>query len=266
MIKYKHYSLFGGNRMEKPIVFISHITEEKEMALELKQLIEESFLGMLSVFVSSDENSISSGSRWLDNITSALGNCAIELILCSPKSVKRPWINFEAGAGWIREIPVIPLCHSGMEPSSLPVPLNLLQAAKISEMSNLKLIFPVLASAIGAKCPNVMFDDFIDKMKELERKYSFWNENNSSLNKFYCKYPQIFEFIKNGNTSVKLRDTEIKELEEILKPFIDRNYVSLLRTGNLEITGKGMRCSVDITSSQKYKDLFLDKACKFCNN
>ena len=137
--------------MEKPIVFISHITEEKEMALELKQLIEESFLGMLSVFVSSDENSISSGSRWLDNITSALGSCAIELILCSPKSVKRPWINFEAGAGWVREIPVIPLCHSGMEPSSLPVPLNLLQAAKISEMPNLKLIFPVLASAIGAK-------------------------------------------------------------------------------------------------------------------
>lgn len=29
--------------MKKPIVFISHITEEKEMALELKQLIEESF-------------------------------------------------------------------------------------------------------------------------------------------------------------------------------------------------------------------------------
>lgn len=252
--------------MKKPIVFISHITEEKEMALELKQLIEESFLGMLSVFVSSDENSISSGSRWLDNITSALGNCAIELILCSPNSVKRPWINFEAGAGWVREIPVIPLCHSGMEPSSLPVPLNLLQAAKISEMSNLKLIFPVLAGAIGAMCPNVVFDDFIDKMKKLERKYSFWNEINFALNKLYCDYPHIFEFIKNGNTLVKLRDTEIKELEEILKPFIDRNYVSLLRTGDWELADKGMRYNVTITVSQKYMDLFLDKECIFYNN
>lgn len=99
--------------MDKPVVFISHITEEKEMAMELKKLIEESFLGMLDVFVSSDENSISSGSKWLDNITSALSSCAIELILCSPNSVKRPWINFEAGAGWVRDIPVIPLCHSG---------------------------------------------------------------------------------------------------------------------------------------------------------
>lgn len=252
--------------MEKPIVFISHITEEKEMALELKQLIEESFLGMLSVFVSSDENSISSGSRWLDNITSALGSCAIELILCSPKSVKRPWINFEAGAGWVREIPVIPLCHSGMEPSSLPVPLNLLQAAKISEMPNLKLIFPVLASAIGAKCPNIMFDDFIDKMKKLERRYSFWNEINLGLNQIYSNYPQIFELIKNGSALVKLRDMEIKELEEVLKPFIDRNYVSLLRTGDWELANQGMRYSVAITSSQEYKDLFLDKECKFYNS
>lgn len=252
--------------MEKPIVFISHITEEKEMALELKSLIEESFLGMISVFVSSDENSISSGSKWLDNITSALGNCAIELILCSPNSVKRQWINFEAGAGWVREIPVIPLCHSGMEPSLLPVPLNLLQAAKISEISNLKLIFPVLASSIGAKCPNVALDDFINKMKELERKYSFWKEVNSSLAQLYSNYPQIFELIKTDNILVKLRDTEIKELEEILKPFIERNYVSLLRTGDWELASQGMRYSIAITSYQKYKDLFLNKDCEFYNN
>lgn len=251
--------------MEKPIVFISHITEEKEMALELKKLIEESFLGMLSVFVSSDENSISSGSRWLDNITSALGNCAIELILCSPKSVKRPWINFEAGAGWVREIPVIPLCHSGMEPSLLPIPLNLLQAAKISEISNLKLIFPVLANSIGAKCPNVAFDDFINKMKDLEREYSFWNEINFSLDQLYSNYPQIFELNKTSKALVKLRDAEIKELEKILKPFIDRKYVSLLRTGDWELANQGMRYDVAIIFSQEYMDLFSDKNCKFYN-
>ena len=55
--------------MDKPIVFISHITEEAELALKLKELIESSFLEMIEVFVSSDETSISAGSRWLDNIT-----------------------------------------------------------------------------------------------------------------------------------------------------------------------------------------------------
>lgn len=31
--------------MDKPIIFISHITEEKELALEIKELLEESFFG-----------------------------------------------------------------------------------------------------------------------------------------------------------------------------------------------------------------------------
>jgi TIR domain len=81
--------------MSKSIVFISHITEEKPIAIAFKDLIETSFLGMIDVFVSSDENSISTGQRWLDNITTALKECSIEIILCSPKSVSRPWINFE---------------------------------------------------------------------------------------------------------------------------------------------------------------------------
>lgn len=150
--------------MDKPIIFISHITEEKELALELKQLLEEKFLGMIEIFVSSDEESIALGTRWLDNISNALGSCAIELILCSPQSVKRPWINFEAGAGWIRNISVVPLCHSGMEPSKLPIPLNLLQAIRLSEVSGLKLLLPLIANAIGSAEPKVDFSDFVNKV------------------------------------------------------------------------------------------------------
>ena len=176
--------------MEKPIVFISHITEEAELALKLKDLIESSFLGMIEVFVSSDETSISAGARWLDNITESLSNCSIELILCSPKSVTRPWINFEAGAGWVRNIPVIPLCHSGMEPAKLPVPLNLLQAAKVSEISSLKLIFPVLGQAIGAKTPNIDFSDFVDSVISFERKYML----GENIKKFFS--------ITNGDMAV----------------------------------------------------------------
>lgn len=116
--------------MTKKIVFISHVTEEKELAIKTKELIETSFLGMIEVFVSSDEHNVSLGQKWLDNITNSLKTCAIEIILCSPKSISRPWINFEAGACWIRDIPVIPFCHSGMIPSKLPMPLNLLRNCK----------------------------------------------------------------------------------------------------------------------------------------
>ena len=154
--------------MQKPLVFISHITEEKEIALALKRLVESTFLNMIEVFVSSDPTSIKLGRKWLDEITHALKKCAVEIILASPEAVECPWINFEGGSGWIRDIPVIPLCHSGMVPSKLPAPLGSLQAATATEESQLKLIFPVLAEAVGCKLPEIDFSPFISVVKEFE--------------------------------------------------------------------------------------------------
>jgi hypothetical protein len=155
---------------QKALVFISHITEEKELAVAFKSLIEEAFLGMIEVFVSSSPSGIEMGRRWLEKITSALKSCAVEIILTSPESVKRPWINFEAGAGWIRDIPVIPLCHSGMTPNMLPPPLSQLQAALASDETKLELVFPVLANAIGCAVPEVDFSGFVARVKSFEKE------------------------------------------------------------------------------------------------
>jgi hypothetical protein len=196
--------------MSKPIVFISHISDEKEIAIAFKDLVEESFLELIDVFVSSDEYSISLGQKWLDNITTALKNCSVEIILCSPKSVGRPWINFEAGSAWIRDIPVIPLCHSGMKPSALPVPLNLLQAASASEISSLKLIFPVLARAIGSQVPKVDFSEFVEKVKEFENNYTFWNEVNKYFNDLNSWNSQVINYLKEHQViPCQLKETEI---------------------------------------------------------
>lgn len=246
--------------MDKPVVFISHITEEKEMAMELKKLIEESFLGMLDVFVSSDENSISSGSKWLDNITSALSSCAIELILCSPNSVKRPWINFEAGAGWVRDIPVIPLCHSGMKPSKLPVPINSLQAAEITEAASLRLIFPVLASAIGCKCPKVDFTEFTDKMKEFEEKYSFWDEAEVYFKKIKERCPGTLEKLGVGEpVGFMIPEMDMKDFFAMFDFFTKRGYINVMKDGNLSITDKGLLNGVQVLAQDKCPEL-IEKA------
>lgn len=76
-----------GNK--KPILFISHISEEKEAASLLKDFFEHAFLGAIEVFVSSNEKSITYGARWLDRITNALQSCDTMLVLCSAKSVQR---------------------------------------------------------------------------------------------------------------------------------------------------------------------------------
>lgn len=251
--------------MEKPIVFISHITEEAELAKELKQLLEESFLGMLEIFVSSDEGSLSAGTRWLDDITHSLSNCKVELILCSEKSIKRPWINFEAGAGWVRQIPVIPLCHSGMEPSKLPIPLNMLQAAKLSEVSSLKLVLPVLAEAINSKTPNIDFTEFIEKVKLFEEKYVFWDKCNDYFNKLEGILPGIKNaIIKNQNIRTELPEYSIVEINKLMDSFfIPNNILNFKRTGNVAMTSQGTFYSCEILLTAKTKAIVSDVRFKY---
>lgn len=227
--------------MSKHLVFISHISDEKEIAIAFKQLIESSFLGMIEVFVSSDEHSISMGQKWLAEITNGLKTCVIEVILCSPESVRRPWINFEAGAGWIRDIPVIPLCHSGIEPSKLPLPLNLLQAANASEVSSLKLIFPVLAQAIGSKTPEVDFNEFVTKVKNFERDYTFWNKCNLAFTKINAINAQIIPALRaNSAVNCDLTETQIGKLEDVIIFLTEQNVLRLQRTGSTKMTGQGV--------------------------
>lgn len=230
--------------MSKQLVFISHITEEKELAIAFKELVEKSFLGMIDVFVSSDAGSISVGRKWLDDITSALKTCAVEIVLCSPRSVTRPWINFEAGAGWIRDIPVIPLCHSGMEPSSLPLPLNLLQAAKAGDAESLRLILPVLAKAIGSNIPTVDFDEFVKRVKVCERRYVFWDECSSWFRKLDKVNPKIrkmlYELNPGRRIDLLLTETQIQSLEGFAEFMRSNNILEFEpKSGEVQVRPNG---------------------------
>ncbi|MDZ7662950.1 toll/interleukin-1 receptor domain-containing protein [Thiohalophilus sp.] len=93
-------------------IFISHISSEAPLAKILKEWIESTFSGGVRVFVSSDSDDIPAGSKWLDKISQALSESKILILLCSSASVIKPWINFEAGAGWAKNVPIMPVCHS----------------------------------------------------------------------------------------------------------------------------------------------------------
>ncbi len=154
--------------MAKKLVFISHITEEKEIALAFKAIVEKAFLGMIDVFVSSDPKSLSMGTVWLNEIKDALTACDVELVFTSPTSLIRQWINFEAGAGWIRKIPVIPICHSGSTPNNcLPI-LNTLQGGTATSEQEMKNVFLLLAKTLGCEVPAVDFSEFIATVEAFE--------------------------------------------------------------------------------------------------
>ena len=241
------------------LVFISHIVPENEVAIAFKELIEASFLGMIEVFVSSDEHSIAMGQRWLDEITKALKTCSIEIVLCSPQSVKRPWIHFEAGEGWIRDIPVIPLCHSGMVPSKLPLPLNLLQGATATEVASLNLILPVLARAIGSKTPKTDFSNFVSRVTAFEATYTFGDACNTAFRRIHALDAAIIPKLRFGQTiGLSLTETTIGKFEELMAFLTQHDVLRFERTGADMMTAKGCFSSCSLVPLRRLHEVMTN--------
>jgi hypothetical protein len=155
----------------KPIVFISHITAESELAMILKNHLSQAFLGMVEVFVSSDEQSIAAGDSWFRRINEALEASKLTLILCSSVSVQRPWINFEAGACSVREIPMIPICHSNFRPEDLPLPLGLYQAIEAKQESDLEPVIQQIALLLEFDAQAIDLKEFVAEIQAFEQEY-----------------------------------------------------------------------------------------------
>lgn len=165
----------------KPSIFISHISEEKELALIYKRHIFEDFAGQVDVFVSSDSVSINAGEPWLNAIQNALEKSQIEMIICSQASTRQPWVNFEAGGGWFKGVTIVPVCHTDMSPENLPMPLNLLQSIKAADRNDLKQLYTLIAKTIHAAVPEIDFSMLHNEVSSFEENYK------SSLPKVYTR-------------------------------------------------------------------------------
>ena len=154
----------------KQSVFVSHISGETAIAQWLKAKLDRDFLGALDVFVSSDRMTIEAGRRWLDEVDKALKQADVMILLCSRDSVGRPWVNFEAGAVWLRGIPVVPVCHSGLAVADLPAPLSMLQAIALVDAAGLAKLYDVMAGTLGLNTPAPDFGAMAAEARDLEAK------------------------------------------------------------------------------------------------
>jgi hypothetical protein len=152
-------------------IFLSHVTSEAKLADVVETHVERDFIGLARVFASSDQGSILAGSKWLDEVTSALKEAHLHVVLASPDSVERKWINFEAGAAHLRGVPIIPLCHSGLEPAQLPVPLSESQGLVLSDAGKFRKFYDAIANALGSKTPDVDYEHYAREVEAFEREY-----------------------------------------------------------------------------------------------
>ncbi len=157
--------------MGKPHIFVSHISEEGELASAIKSQVVEDFLGMLEVFVSSDLQSIGAGQNWLASLEDGMRRSSMLVVLCSHASLRRPWVNFEVGAAWMGRIPIVPICHSGLDPSALPIPLSLLQGVKASDPEGMWRLYAAIAAKVGSRIPNGDIGALIGRVSNFESRY-----------------------------------------------------------------------------------------------
>lgn len=80
-----------------PTIFVSHDSEVRSTALSFKSLLLEGS-NDLEVFLSSDSDSIRSGSLWLQEIERALAtHTHFVALITSPKDAENRWISYEVG-------------------------------------------------------------------------------------------------------------------------------------------------------------------------
>jgi hypothetical protein len=111
----------------KPLVFISHRSNDAELVRRLKSLLVPRTSRTIRFFVSSDRESIPAGEMWVTHVLEALDKSSLAFALLSPGFLDSQWIPFEVALCYSRGIRVVPVGLDGVDAKDLSPPLGLLQ-------------------------------------------------------------------------------------------------------------------------------------------
>ena len=231
--------------MSNPTIFLSHIHEEADLAIMIKNALEAEFSGFVRVFVSSDGTSITPGEAFFDKIEHALKECCASIFLISPQAIDRAWINFELGAMWMRrlkdpqgadaaKIPIIPICHSGMTKSGLRRPLGDLQAINAGEESDLCSAFL--------------------RIQEVAKGNGHLSTNFGSLSGRVREFEQCYTEGKKLSTFFKLSEIPIKE---IIKLFDEKTQIEWVTMDDLKVRNE-VAAEVEVLAKEFPQEMELE--------
>ncbi len=145
-------------------VFLSHINEEAQVAAILAQWIESSL--DRDVHVSGEAENVQLDEQRLAETQRALSEAQVVLLLCSGRSIGRPWINFESGCAWFNGVPVVAVCHSGCSAADLLPPLRSFQAFDVTNAASCEALLGTIASHLERKrVPRVDFDRMVTELR-----------------------------------------------------------------------------------------------------
>ena len=114
-------------------VFISYVHEDEAVANAVQQILVADLKLQFQIFIVSDRRQVVAGADWLQQIKDNLKDSEVVILMMSRRSVHRPWVNFEAGSGWILGKTLIPVCYGNMRNGQLPKPYSDFQGVNLPE-------------------------------------------------------------------------------------------------------------------------------------
>ena len=117
--------------MNKPTVFFSHSSKDKDLVLLIKNKVENITKKTINIFMSSDGQSIPFGTNWIHKIEDGLNESKIMFVFVTNNSIDSGWIYFESGFAYSKNIKVIPI-GIGVDIGKISAPLSLLQGFNVT--------------------------------------------------------------------------------------------------------------------------------------
>jgi hypothetical protein len=200
-------------------VFVSHSHEEFAIANAIKHQFDLIFAEMVDVFLSED---IPLGADWLMAIRDALQKADVIVVLFSPSSQSRPWINIEAGYGVMAGKPVIPVCCLGLKKENLPTIYGLRQALYPTDEGDVLKLLESVASATPAR--RLLVED---RNKAIQRWVEAVNSASASVPAYIPAFGDPVVVWVTGSVNEleeEYRNRAFKTAAALAKAFISRGY------------------------------------------
>jgi len=205
-----------ANPTPKGGVFISHIGQERPVALVLQKYIQQAFGGEFTVFVSSDQRSIPGGEGWWEFIRSEIKKRVVVLSLLSDESSPREWINYEAGVGDGSGARVVPVAIKGYTFDKLDFPLKGFQGRYVSDLAG--ILFDI-SKGTDLVSGNVDVPAYLAEIREAEEKLIYRNLIFRPIRTEISGHPYLmFELENQGNVDIELLFAEVWVPRRILDP------------------------------------------------
>lgn len=210
--------------MNKPTLFFSHSSKDKEMVLSIKTKLDIATGGVMEIFMSSDGQSIPFGTNWIHKIEEGLQAAKIMFVFVTQNSISSGWIYFEAGYAYSKGIQVIPV-GIGVDIGSLKAPLNLLQGFNILSEDSLNNFITIINKTFDYRFANAFnYNDYLEVIKTFSPEVVNTIKFEEVVDRAECAF--YGEETINGE-KVKY---DIDKFFEDIAAYLDANNISFSRS------------------------------------